>query len=125
MPLLELLRPTPTLNNLTAIALITRVQGLGPTGASSPPFYRQQDAFNNTYRALRVIDRRAGGKGNVLFVEFGSFGFENISYREYYNLDLDPWQLRNTYGDLDEENQARWAGLLEALYHCRGSECRF
>jgi hypothetical protein len=42
--------------------------GIGPTGASSAPWFRQQDALNNTYRALRVIDRRQGGLGNVLYL---------------------------------------------------------
>ena len=55
--------------------------GLGPTGASLPPFHRQQDALNNTYmyRALRVVDlRRVGGLGNVMYAEFGAYGFTTI-----------------------------------------------
>ena len=74
--------------------------GLGPTGGASAPWYRQQDAFNNTYRALRVIDRRPGGLGNVLYAEFGSFDFATLQFHEFYEMDSDRWQQRNRYGGL-------------------------
>ena len=100
--------------------------GLGPVGASSPPWHRQQDAFNNTYRALRVIDRRPGGLGNVMYAEFalGSFNFERIAFREYFDMDADPWQMHNRYSVLTTEEQQKWAKMTSGMFGCRGPSCR-
>ena len=98
--------------------------GLGPTGASSPPWYRQQDALNNTYRALRVIDRRPGGLGNVLYAEFGTFGFGEVFSREFFEMDSDPWQVHNVYGALPPAVQAHWASRVASLFNCSGAACR-
>jgi hypothetical protein len=98
--------------------------GLGPTGASTPPWFRQQDALNNTYRALRVIDRRADGLGNVLYAEFGTFGFGTIQQHEYFEMDTDPWQMHNQYAGLTARERGEWANRLEGLFHCTGAACR-
>lgn len=56
--------------------------GLGPVGAPR----RMMDSFNNTYRALRIIDNST--YGNILYAEFGTdFLFSGIQFREFYNLD--------------------------------------
>jgi len=98
--------------------------GLGPTGASSAPWFRQQDALNNTYRALRVIDRRQGGLGNVLFSEFGTFDFTTINSREFFEMDSDPWQMHNVYSSLSNQEQMEWAQRVASLYTCSGASCR-
>ena len=98
--------------------------GLGPTGGASAPWYRQQDAFNNTYRALRVIDRRPGGLGNVLYAEFGTFGFGEVFSREFFEMDSDPWQVHNVYGALPPAVQAHWASRVASLFNCSGAACR-
>lgn len=97
--------------------------GLGPTGATSPPFFRQQDSFNNTYRALRVIDRRTGGLGNVLYAEFGTFNFTTIYTREFFDIDDDPWQQRNRYATLAAAEKAAWATRVSGMFHCSGATC--
>ena len=96
--------------------------GLGLTGSPG----RLGDAFNNTYRALRVIDRRTGGEGglgNVLYAEFGSYTFDSIMKREYYNLDTDPHQMYNKFATLTPEEQASWAARILRLWKCRGAAC--
>lgn len=98
--------------------------GLGPTGASSPPFHRQQDALNNTYRALRVIDRRPEGLGDVMYAEFGTYGFETIHSREYFNVSQDRWQQHNLYTTLSLREQAEWAQRVKSLFGCTGASCR-
>jgi N-acetylglucosamine-6-sulfatase len=94
--------------------------GLGLTGSPG----RLGDAFNNTYRALRVIDRREGGLGNVLFSEFGDFEFSEISFREFFELDSDPWQKHNVYETLSAGAKAAWAKRLGDMFSCRGAQCR-
>ncbi len=98
--------------------------GLFDVGASTPPFYRQQDALNNTYRALRVIDRRPGGLGNVMYAEFGTFGFEKIFSQEFFEMDTDPWQMHNSYGALPAAVQEQWAARVAVLFSCSGPSCR-
>ena len=98
--------------------------GLGPTGATSPPFFRQQDAFNNTYRALRVIDRRAGGLGNVLYAEFGTYDFTTIHTREFFDIDDDAWQTHNRYAALPAAEKVEWATRLSNMFRCSGAACR-
>lgn len=98
--------------------------GLGPTGANSAPWHRQQDALNNTYRALRVMDGREGGLGNVLYAEFGSFDFSTVSFREYFDLDQDRWQLHNAFANLSTAEQERWAKRVRDMFGCKGAACR-
>lgn len=97
---------------------------LGMTGLNSRGEGRLGDAWNNTYRALRVIDRRDGGLGNVLYAEFGDFTFSTITFREYYDVEADPWQLENIVDALPKEDQAAWAQRLAAAHGCRGAGCR-
>ena len=94
--------------------------GLGLTGSPG----RLGDAFNNTYRALRVVDRREGGLGNVLFSEFGDFGVENVFFREFFDLDSDQWQKRNVYEMLPSEAKTAWANRVGDMFACRGARCR-
>ena len=94
--------------------------GLGPVGAPN----RRQDAWNNTYRALRVIDRRPHGLGNVLYAEFGDFLFKNILFREFYEMDTDPWQLHNRFDALTNEERAQWTTRVDNLFRCKGAGCR-
>jgi hypothetical protein len=98
--------------------------GLGPTGASSAPWFRQQDAFNNTYRAVRVIDHRQGGLGNVLYAEFGNFDFTKVSFHEFFEMDSDRWQMHNVYNALSADAKVAWAERVSKLFACRGAKCK-
>merc|ERR1712216_427649 len=97
--------------------------GLGPVGISHG-HGRQEDAWNNTYRAVRVIDRREGGLGNIMYAEFGGdFNFSTIYFHEFFDLDKDEWQLVNAYDDLPKAQRANWAHIISSLYKCVGAEC--
>jgi arylsulfatase A-like enzyme len=85
--------------------------GLGMTGAPG----RLGDAFNNTYRALRVINHQPGGLGNVMYAEFGDFFFNNISFHEFYDMDADRWQLHNIWDQLSDTNKTMWAAKMRAI----------
>ena len=94
--------------------------GLGLVGAPG----RLGDAWNNTYRALRVIDHRPNGLGNVLYAEFGTFTFDVIQFHEFYDLDVDPWQMHNQYAALEPAAREQWATRVRNLHGCTGPECR-
>ena len=103
-------RPTPM--RLPFNSAYIEYHGLGLTGAPG----RLGDAFNNTFRALRVMDHQPGGLGNVLYAEWGDFFFERISFWEYYDLDDDEWQLRNGWGTLPEANKTAWKERIRAVF---------
>lgn len=49
-----------------------------------------------------------------------------VSFREYYNLNRDPWQLRNLYKDGkpgNDPNTATLSARLDELRECAGREC--
>ena len=51
---------------------------------------------------------------------------ETVTFREYYDLSEDPWQLVNLYGDDDHRNDPAWldmSGRLQADRNCRGDDC--
>lgn len=95
--------------------------GIGLTGSPG----RLGDAFNNTYRALRVIDRRTPtGLGNVLYAEFGSdFAFDAVYAREFFDLDADPYQVQNAWSALAPDAQQAWVARIAALSRCKGKGC--
>jgi len=97
--------------------------GLGLVGYT-PPWYRLGDAWNNTYRALRVIDRTPGGLGNVLYAEFGSYNFDQITFHEYFDLEVDKWQMHNQFSKLTAAEQQQWAGRVASMHSCKGAACR-
>eukprot|EP00035_Acanthoeca_spectabilis_P008264 m.151280 g.151280 ORF g.151280 m.151280 type:complete len:448 (+) comp14288_c0_seq3:886-2229(+) len=101
------------------LALI-EYHSLGMVGAPG----RLGDAWNNTYRALRIIDRRPYGLGNVLYVEFGDYSFSTVQFHEFFDLETDPWQLHSTFNALSSANKSAWATRLARAYACHGSSCR-
>lgn len=101
------------------LALI-EYHSLGIVGAPG----RLGDAWNNTYRALRIIDRRPYGLGNVLYAEFGDYSFSTVQFHEFFDLETDPWQLHSTFNALSSANKSAWATRLARAYACHGSSCR-
>jgi arylsulfatase A-like enzyme len=47
------------------------------------------------------------------YIEWYDEDLETISFREYYDLTIDPWQLRNLLGDADPENDPPPSRLSE------------
>ena len=85
---------------------------------------RVNDCPANTYRALRVIE--PAKRGNLLYVELTmvqDWWFEDINFRELYDLDADPFQLRNIYNTSSPAVKAELATELREYWHCAGSTC--
>ena len=71
-----------------------------------------------------MIDHREGGLGNVLYAEFGSFEFDTVNSREFFEMDEDPWQKHNRYEQLTDEERRQWATRVGDLFGCKGAACR-
>merc|ERR1711916_10960 len=90
-----------------------------------------QDSTNNTYACVRRVN---GGYGisnsssssvvamgmanNFLYCQFN----DNDSFEEYYDVDEDPWQLKNTIDELSDEELMKLRVMLQKFRKCRGRE---
>ena len=85
-----------------------------------------EDTWNNTFRALRVIDPAAPrGQRNLMLAEFTdcrtNWNFEQpFAEAELFDLDADPHQLNNIYKDTDPALRTELHARLAKLYACRG-----
>jgi hypothetical protein len=87
------------------------------------------DPKSNTYRALRYVgpDAAAAGHGNILYAEFTAvtdWDFQNVSFHEMYDLDVDPYQLDNIYHLASPELLSNLSAVLDAQYTCSGPTCK-
>lgn len=84
----------------------------------SPPLWDRgsfcfcPNANNNTYWCLRIIDEEE----NALYCEFIS------GFASYYNMRVDPYQLRNAIHDLSYVVIRRLHRQLEKLMQCQGTQ---
>lgn len=60
------------------------------------------------------------------YTEYYAEDGETVTFSEYYDLQSDPWQLRNTLADenpLNDPDVERWSQRLSEDRRCRGEEC--
>ena len=64
---------------------------------------------------------------NIQYVEYDrDWGFENetvIQHFELYDVEADPYQLKNIYPDYDEKLKEALHAELQMKYECEGSGC--
>ena len=60
----------------------------------------------------------------MLYAEFGTFTFDTIFSHEFYEMDADPWQMRNLYGAMPAAERGQWAHRVAQLFRCSGVACR-
>ena len=46
-----------------------------------------------------------------------------LSFREYYDLTTDPWELENQAATLDQTRLAELSATVERLSHCKKQSC--
>ena len=98
-----------------------------PSKVISPPFASHQnipytfDNPQNQWRALRI----ANATHNVTFVQYDpTFHFRsNIAFEALYDLNADPYMMRNVWKSIDSKQQASYQSELESLFACRGPSC--
>ena len=95
------------------------------TGGDVIRFNHTEDAFNNSFRALRVID--ANGT-DLLYSEFTdcrtdwNFTSDPLEV-ELFNLTADPWQMVNLALTAPDAQLAPLRRRVRELYVCTGETC--
>ena len=96
-------------------------EGYSPCGmAECPPNPHggwMPDAFNNTYHCVRTV---ASESINSIYCRFE----DTENFVEYYDLNVDPWQLNNKYNELSGEERKIFEDRLAQLRSCHGTSCR-
>lgn len=87
-----------------------------------------EDTGNNTFRTLRIVDPTAPtGLQNAKYAEFVAAANWNhtLPPQEYelFDLDADPWELKNIYSAASAEVKTELAARVERLFRCKGSTC--
>ena len=89
-----------------------------------------EDIHNNTFRCLRVVEKTAvAGESNVKLCEFVGWADWNYtsggadSEWELFDLDSDPYELKNLWKNQASALGAKLRKRLEALYACAGTSC--
>ena len=83
------------------------------------------DPQSNTYRAIRSV---RGRFGNILYAEFTALTdfrtYNNVSAREFFDLDADPHQLHNIISQQSPALLNELHELVASEFVCHGTTCR-
>ena len=92
---------------------------MGPTGEFHlPPYYGMdpwcscQDATNNTYSCVRILD--IPRNRSEMYCEW------DTGEIEMYDLIADPWNMKNLKNSLDDDTRSKLSSRLDELRHCKG-----
>ena len=83
------------------------------------------DTQTNNWRAIRILNETM----NQVYIEFynengwNDNGFKNPIFYEYYNINIDPHQLNNTYNQLSTQIKNELHNTLYNIGNCKGSNC--
>ena len=94
---------------------VALIEHHGPTDGRDPDF-ENGDAGGNPakYEAIRISNRQFG---NAVYVEYLKSGF-----REYYNINRDPFELDNTYAQLSPRVRQQLHAILIGLERCHNTQ---
>merc|ERR1712130_37692 len=86
------------------------------------------DPKSNTYRALRFVTNKPRPLGgNTLYAEFTSQADMNFTrpdiFIEIFDLDTDPYQLKNLVNQTSKEDKQKLHQLLVQEWKCAGHTC--
>jgi len=82
-----------------------------------------EDTFNNTFRALRVVDEKRNLK-LVEFVDWDNWDYnEPADEYELFDLNSDPWEMKNLWSTAKSELKQSLQAELERLFRCQGASC--
>jgi N-acetylglucosamine-6-sulfatase len=95
-------------------------EGVSPSGMMcfGGNYPQCQDSRNNTYSCLRAMP--SDPVGNSVYCEFQ----DSENFVEYYDLDMDPFQLRNGIKQANQTKIATMKKRLQFLMQCKGPICR-
>ena len=88
------------------------------TGAGN--CYMVDSQASNTWRALRTLN----GTHNTQYIEYdAAFEFKTIQFHEYYDIDTDPYQMKNIYDTLSDAQKKDLEQRIETYWTCQGESC--
>ena len=101
----------------------------GPDKGSVQPNCNQEcyptENTANNYIALRSV-----GDVNTLYAEFATgnqdlsdIDFNTPDFYEYYNSEIDPWQVNNLHSSTDSKMLKKLHVQLHEYFNCKGIEC--
>eukprot|EP01063_Lacrimia_lanifica_P009215 TRINITY_DN1622_c0_g1_i1.p1 TRINITY_DN1622_c0_g1~~TRINITY_DN1622_c0_g1_i1.p1 ORF type:complete len:469 (+),score=121.22 TRINITY_DN1622_c0_g1_i1:1-1407(+) len=77
-------------------------------------------AESNLWRALRTLN----ATHNTQYIEYDAeFTFDKVDFHEYYDITADPYQMRNLYPSLSDENKASLHQAISKYWACQGATC--
>ncbi|ETO26898.1 hypothetical protein RFI_10238 [Reticulomyxa filosa] len=87
------------------------------------------DAWNNTYKCIREIERTKGDVLGKIYCEFICFDAGKVpspcpegsveANGEFYNLDHDPWQIKNQWHSLPQQQISKYRNLIRSFSTCQ------
>jgi len=86
-----------------------------PPKYTGPTFCSVQDASNNTYQCLRILN----STNNQLYCEFD----DDVHFIELYNVTADPYELKNLASVAKPDDLRILHQDLQAQVKCVGSTC--
>ncbi|ETO09422.1 hypothetical protein RFI_27955 [Reticulomyxa filosa] len=94
----------------------------GPYGNTT--WWLVDDQYSNNWRMLRILNE----SHNWSYGEFVNYNwteqdFENPMFFEFYDINIDPWQMNNTYILLNEETKQVLHNMLMQYGNCSGLSC--
>ena len=108
-------------------AVLIEFSGLKDWPKNWPDGSRVNDCPNNTYRGLRIVDPSArASERNMMYSELtvvSDYDYEEINWRELYDLDADPYQLSNLWFNISESTRDALAKRLAQEWRCVGAAC--
>lgn len=87
----------------------------GPKGNLLPHCW---DQLNNTYSCVRTMG--SNFTGNMMYCEFA----DDVNFKEFYDLDEDPYQLSNSFHSADPSLLEQLRARLHFLKKCVGRSCK-
>ena len=57
------------------------------------------------------------------FTAVTDWHFSNVTFHEAYDLDKDPYQLKNIYSTLNPSTKTMMIEALDKQYNCAGADC--
>ena len=97
--------------------------GIGVKCSQAQPIETPDDNFI-------AVRHQTGSKfGNILYSEFttdtdGFTDFSDIHFYEMYNMDTDPWQLKNIYAEQTNDTKAALHADVHQWLKCKGADCQ-
>ena len=104
---------------------ITIAPPQGPPDMNETGPWYVNDKVSGNFRVLRILN----DSHNLMYAEFVNFNWtyndlQNPQFYELYDLNVDPYQLKNIYNDSQTQMQSQLHDMLMDYGNCKGDYCK-